>query len=242
MLVDDDLCGAGFCDKSLALTFDDGPGPKTEEIGRFLHEEAASATFFMIGRPAAEQPELLRRLEAWGHRIGNHTWSHAGLVDLALGGGDIVAEVSRADEIIRPFAPPDSSASTLWQLAAKIAPDGPQDFPSSIVASALRASGRFDDYLGPVIWDIIGEDWKYWEEHRSVDECLERQLNEIRRARRGIVLFHDSAHDARQAHANRTAEVILRLVPILKRDGYQFLPLDESKLARKSFAAQPAAL
>jgi peptidoglycan/xylan/chitin deacetylase (PgdA/CDA1 family) len=76
MLFDHDLKGFDLPARTLCLTYDDGPGPHTLELGRFLHEEGIRAAFFVIGRVAAEQPEVLARLRAWGHLIGNHTWSH----------------------------------------------------------------------------------------------------------------------------------------------------------------------
>jgi peptidoglycan-N-acetylglucosamine deacetylase len=60
----------------VALTFDDGPGPWTEAILDIFSEHGARATFFLIGSLAADAPDLVRRMAADGHEIGNHTWSH----------------------------------------------------------------------------------------------------------------------------------------------------------------------
>lgn len=60
----------------IALTFDDGPGEWTEPILDVLAEHAAKATFFVIGRAARRRDDVVRRLDADGHEIGNHTWSH----------------------------------------------------------------------------------------------------------------------------------------------------------------------
>jgi peptidoglycan/xylan/chitin deacetylase (PgdA/CDA1 family) len=38
------------------------------------------ATFFLIGKPASEHPELVRRIAAEGHSIGHHTWLHRSLM------------------------------------------------------------------------------------------------------------------------------------------------------------------
>jgi peptidoglycan/xylan/chitin deacetylase (PgdA/CDA1 family) len=60
----------------VALTFDDGPAQWTTSILDALFEHRAHATFFVIGTAVAAQADLIRRMEADGHEIGNHTWSH----------------------------------------------------------------------------------------------------------------------------------------------------------------------
>ncbi len=45
---------------------------------RWPHE-CVRATFFLIGKPASEHPELVRRIAAEGHTIGHHTWRHPSL-------------------------------------------------------------------------------------------------------------------------------------------------------------------
>ncbi|NRQ32506.1 polysaccharide deacetylase family protein [Nonomuraea sp. NN258] len=69
-------CAATKC---VALTFDDGPGPDTGKLLDVLNAAGARATFFTVGTSAAAQPELLRRMSAEGHLIGNHTWAHRDL-------------------------------------------------------------------------------------------------------------------------------------------------------------------
>ncbi len=60
----------------IALTFDDGPSEWTEPILDVLADEGARATFFVIGSVVEERAEILRRIVAEGHEVGNHTWSH----------------------------------------------------------------------------------------------------------------------------------------------------------------------
>jgi peptidoglycan-N-acetylglucosamine deacetylase len=63
--------------KLIALTFDDGPWPKTtEEILATLKKENVKATFFMIGQPLQSFPEIGKKVVAGGHEIANHTVHH----------------------------------------------------------------------------------------------------------------------------------------------------------------------
>ena len=65
------------CQKYIALTFDDGPRKgTTDRLLDGLRERGASATFFLVGEEAAANLELVKRMKAEGHQIGNHTWSH----------------------------------------------------------------------------------------------------------------------------------------------------------------------
>ncbi|MDQ3820845.1 MAG: polysaccharide deacetylase family protein, partial [Acidobacteriota bacterium] len=64
----------------IALTFDDGPDPAwTPKILDILKQENVPATFFIIGEYGQASPNLLRRIVAEGHDIGNHTYTHPNL-------------------------------------------------------------------------------------------------------------------------------------------------------------------
>jgi peptidoglycan/xylan/chitin deacetylase (PgdA/CDA1 family) len=61
----------------IALTFDDGPcSGYTEQILDILRQHDVKATFFVCGQNVERSPELLRRVQAEGHTIGNHGYSH----------------------------------------------------------------------------------------------------------------------------------------------------------------------
>lgn len=64
----------------VAMTFDDGPHPSlTPLLLDMLAARGIRATFYVVGRNAARYPQLLARMVAEGHEIGNHTWSHPNL-------------------------------------------------------------------------------------------------------------------------------------------------------------------
>jgi peptidoglycan-N-acetylglucosamine deacetylase len=62
--------------RTVALTFDDGPGEWTDEILAVLAQEQVPATFFVIGREVTAAPDLVREIHAAGHAVENHSWSH----------------------------------------------------------------------------------------------------------------------------------------------------------------------
>lgn len=61
----------------LALTFDDGPHPNSHHILDILKKHQAPATFFCIGSQVKQYPDILKRMIAEGHEIGNHTQNHS---------------------------------------------------------------------------------------------------------------------------------------------------------------------
>ena len=70
-------------EKVIALTFDDGPHPKrTKEILEILDEYGIKATFFFIGQNVRDYPDSVPLVQAAGHEIGNHTFSHRNLQTL----------------------------------------------------------------------------------------------------------------------------------------------------------------
>jgi len=61
----------------VAITFDDGPDPGwTPQVLDVLHAHQAKATFFVIGKFVDAHADVMRRLHARGHALGNHTYNH----------------------------------------------------------------------------------------------------------------------------------------------------------------------
>ena len=57
----------------VALSFDDGPHPTfTLQVLEILQRHNAKATFFLIGERALRHPEVVSRIKAAGHEVGNH--------------------------------------------------------------------------------------------------------------------------------------------------------------------------
>lgn len=113
--------------KRIALTFDDGPVPyRTPALLDLLNETGVRATFFVVGKQAAANPDIVRRMKAEGHETASHTWSHRNLTRLSR--VEILQELSAARDVVsditgttcRYFRPPGgninagvSSAATL---------------------------------------------------------------------------------------------------------------------------------
>lgn len=99
-------------EKAVALTFDDGPTGRTDEILAILEDADIKATFFLCGGSIGEFPGETERIVRAGHQVGNHTYSHRRMVFLTPAA--IAGEIERTDGLIRsagyegdiPFRPP----------------------------------------------------------------------------------------------------------------------------------------
>src|ERR1700733_11145295 len=54
----------------VALTFDDGPGPRSAELARMLRDEGIPGTFFVLGESLEQHGDVLDTFRECGHAIG----------------------------------------------------------------------------------------------------------------------------------------------------------------------------
>jgi peptidoglycan/xylan/chitin deacetylase (PgdA/CDA1 family) len=108
----------------VALTFDDGPSPKTTpQVLQTLAQAGARATFFIVGRKARQHPELVREIAAAGHELGLHGFEHDRLFSLRSS-NRVAADIRRTQAAIAEagvaeptlFRPPIGFVShfTVW--------------------------------------------------------------------------------------------------------------------------------
>ena len=75
-------CHANITEKQVALSFDDGPHLEfTPQILSVLAEYNATATFFVIGKNIVGNENILKQIDAAGHSIGNHSYTHSVFID-----------------------------------------------------------------------------------------------------------------------------------------------------------------
>ncbi len=153
--------------KRIALTFDDGPSLFTVQILDILRERQVKAAFFVLGKNAEKHPEILRRMSAEGHTIGNHTWSHP--FPCLLGRQHFAAEVDRTQEVVERLA---GHRPALFRP-----PYGARWFG---MFPTLRERG-----LRVVQWSDSGDDWKG--EPASIADAA---LNNLKPG--SIILLHDA--------------------------------------------------
>ncbi len=172
----------------MAITFDDGPnGAHTSEVLRLLEAYDAKATFFVIGQNAEHDPALVREIEARGHAVGSHTYSHVKLNEVPR--ATAVDEIERGHEALLATGVADSK---LFR-----APHGQKTFA---VLRHLRRRG-----LRLVAWTagVFDTDCP-----RS-EIILERSRRWVRPG--SILLLHDGKRGHERGAMTQALEGILRL-------------------------------
>jgi peptidoglycan/xylan/chitin deacetylase (PgdA/CDA1 family) len=155
-------------DRYLALTFDDGPHhTNTREILDILRREGARATFFVVGSRAETYPDLISRMAAEGHDVGNHTWEHRSLTKSSR--SDALTSLQRTSDLV----------SGLTSKPCNIVRP-PFGQTSSKVKEMLHSQGWHE-----ILWDSDSRDW----ENKNPDRILYRVMKSAGPG--SIVLFHD---------------------------------------------------
>ncbi|MET0618073.1 MAG: polysaccharide deacetylase family protein, partial [Luteibacter sp.] len=84
------------------LSFDDGPEPQhTPKLLDTLAKHGVKASFFLVGEKIEQHPEIVQRIVAEGHMIGNHSYSHWSFRNMNL--TKQLDEVYRTDALLRRF-------------------------------------------------------------------------------------------------------------------------------------------
>ncbi|GAA2269452.1 MULTISPECIES: polysaccharide deacetylase family protein [Kitasatospora] len=182
--------------KTVALTFDDGPGPATGAILDLLKQYHAKATFCEIGPQAAANPKTVQRILDEGHRLCDHTVNHPQPMH-TLPREQQVYEIDAAKAMILKSGGPD--AKVAWFRA----PGG--DF------SAQNRQIAVQDGLRPLGWTVDTRDWA----KPGVPEIVATAQRELHPG--GIILMHDGGGDRSQ-----TVAALAQLLPWLVQQGYTF--------------------
>ena len=189
--------------RAVALTFDDGPNPDaTPLILDALAERGVKATFFILGRHAERWPDLVARVAAEGHSIGNHGFFHRKLHfkspayvrnDLELG--------TRAIE-----------------RAANVRP------------RLFRAPHGFrSPWVTPIAWSLgqrtVGWSLGVWDSDRPGVDAIARRT--VEGAKPGsILLLHDGDGYDPEGDRTQTAHAVPLIIDRLHAAGYRFDLLD----------------
>lgn len=187
-------------EKLIAITFDDGPNPFfTPQVLDIFSEVDGKATFFMIGEQIEKCPELVKKVFALGHEIGNHTYTHPKLSQLSC--EDCFGEIERTKILIEElvghkpvvFRPPylDFNDETVFVL----------------------------NQMGYPMIGALNMEAKDWE-MPGVDFILEKTRYCVKNG--SILIFHDGYGDRSQ-----TVEAVRILVSELTSQGYKLVTISE---------------
>lgn len=203
----DPVRSAHLPDRTVALTFDDGPDPTwTPQILAVLARHRVPGTFFVVGSMVAQHPDMAQRIVAAGSELGVHTFTHPDLAGVSTWRRDreiadtelaIAGATGISTHLVRP---PFSSTS-----------DALDDPGYGTVVAAGRAG-----YV-TVLTDVDGEDWQ----RPGVDAIVRNATPQ--HGAGATVLLHDAGGDRSQ-----TVAALDRLIPQLQAQGYRFTTVSDA--------------
>jgi len=191
--------------RRIALTFDDGPAPPfTEQILDILRSRNVKATFFVCGQNIERHPELLRRIHAEGHLLGNHAYSHK--FPYFRSRAFFAEEIDRTQGLIE---------NVIGQRPAIFRP--PYGARWRGLYEVLNERG-----MRLVNWSDTGYDWKC-----DTEEIVQRTLAKLGPG--SIILLHDGKNTLPAGEVDRSGTV--RALPAIldgvSQAGFTFVPLSE---------------
>jgi peptidoglycan/xylan/chitin deacetylase (PgdA/CDA1 family) len=190
--------------KTVALTFDDGPGASTAAVIAVLRQYGVTATFFNLGQNSAGQPGMVRQEASLGYLIGNHTWDHQNLVTLSAAG--------QATELDRASA--EQEALIGWAPCVFRPPYGNYNVTTLKLVQPRQ--------MAAWIWSVDTEDWKaagsgaaYW-----VNRIISLAESEGGRQAHPVILMHN------QPGGNpATVAALPTIISYFRNLGYTFVNL-----------------
>ena len=192
----------------VALTFDDGPDPVwTPQILDILKSKHVPATFFLIGENAESSPDLVKRIDAEGHQIGNHTYTHPNIADVS--DRRVTLELNATERLLESligkrtllFRPP---------YAEDVEPETPDQVHPLVLTSQL---GYYS-----VGMQIDPDDWR----RPGAPEIIKRVMEQAHSGEGNVVLLHDAGGDRSQ-----TVEALPLLIDKLRAEGYQLVRISD---------------
>jgi peptidoglycan-N-acetylglucosamine deacetylase len=187
-------------EKVVALTFDDGPTNRVDEILSILASEDVKATFFLIGKDMEKYPEEAKKLASAGQQIGNHTYSHNRMV--LKSPSYIKSELESTNELIRSagykgeiqFRPPNGKKLVFLPYYLK------------------------KNNMKTIMWDIEPE--SYSEVTKSPEKMIEYVVNNAKPG--SIILLHPMYKSG-----DNTVASLKWIIQGLKAKGYSFKTVNE---------------
>ncbi|WP_030895873.1 MULTISPECIES: bifunctional polysaccharide deacetylase/glycosyltransferase family 2 protein [unclassified Streptomyces] len=192
-------------DRTVVLTFDDGPDPTwTPRIRAVLDQHGTPGTFFVTGQQTTRHPGVLRSLIRSGHEIGVHTFSHRDLTTQSPSAVD--RELALTQLALAGAAGINTS---LMRMPYSSTPSA-LDAPAWSVARRLGEKGYVLAFI-----DRDTNDWR-----RPGARAIADAATPSPPGRGAVVLLHDAGGDRSQ-----TVEALKTLIPRLKAQGYRFTTL-----------------
>ncbi|MFI7872766.1 bifunctional polysaccharide deacetylase/glycosyltransferase family 2 protein [Streptomyces salinarius] len=206
-------------DKTIVLTFDDGPDPTwTPQVLDILEKYDVPGTFFLVGSMVARHPGIVRDMVEQGNEVGVHTFTH---VDLSY---QSQARVTREIEQTQlALAGAAGITTTLFRAPYSSQTDAIDNYSWPVYESLGE-----DGYTSVFI-DTDSDDWK----RPGVSKIVEWATPEDGEG--ASVLFHDAGGERSQ-----TIEALPKYIEKMKAKGYTFTTVSGATAEQRPASGAPA--
>ncbi|UYW00991.1 polysaccharide deacetylase family protein [Flavobacterium agricola] len=193
-----------YKNKTISLTFDDGPTPFTLQVLNILAKHNCKATFFCIGKQIEQYPEIAKQIVKQGHILANHTYSHTAKMGF-LSTQNVYNEIHSNQQVI------------INQIGVK-----PNWFrPPFGVTNPAIAKAIKKNKLVCIGWNIRSLD--------TISKTSEEVFNRVKRKLKpgGIILLHDTSNQTVEALEQLLLEIkkqqltVVPLNELLDLDAYK---------------------
>lgn len=195
--------------KTVYLTFDDGPSANTTRILNILAKYNIPATFFVNGRDTNQYDYLYKKIVDDGHALGNHTYSHI-YTDIYASVDAFMEDIYKLDNLIYRLTGTNTKivrfpggTSTGYTNNTMV---------SKIIKRLLSEGYQYFD------WNVDSKDSAVTP--APAEELAAQVVNDVRYKKTAIVLLHDLA--SKQS----TVEALPLIIEQLSALGYSFDKLD----------------
>ena len=188
-------------EKVIYLTFDAGfENGQTAQILDVLKEQQVPAAFFLVGTYIKDHPDLVKRMVAEGHIVGNHTMHHPDM-----------AQISDLESFQKELA--DTEA-----LYQEVTGEEMPKFYRPPQGKFNEQNLTFAKDLGytTVFWSLAYVDW-YQDQQPTKEEAFEKLIPRIHPG--AVVLLHSTSQT--------NADILAELLTKWKELGYTFRPISD---------------
>jgi len=205
----------------LALTFDDGPDDRwTDEVLEALDTLGVKATFFLVGQNVEKYPDVVRRIVAAGHEIGNHTFTHPNMATVRR--RQAALELNATQRAIEAVT---GHSTILFRVPYNTDAEpqhGGETTPLTVASDLGYVT--VGELIDPLDWSLFATtgDQRGQPVRRTPRQLADDIVTQASTVRGNVILLHSAG-----GNRELTVRALALAVPELEASGYRFVTISQ---------------